>query len=234
MHTVSVDAFYMDAHEVTNLEYHQFILENPQWQKGQIAAEFHDGNYLKNWDGNDYPSWKAHHPVTWVSWYAAMAYLEWENKRLPTGAEWECAARGGIAGAKYPWHGGISKEVANYNNNLMDTALVGRYPANQYGLSDICGNVWKWCLDENDAGFYSISEHRNPFSSPRPLESVIANFAEVQTPRVLRAVPEAAQHRACVSPIASEMSLPARTPTGISLCETCRPVTNHNCRKLLN
>ena len=186
VHTVSVDAFYMDAHEVTNREYHQFILENPEWQKEQIAARFHDGNYLKHWDGNDYPDWKAQHPVTWVSWYAAMAYSAWADKRLPTEAEWERAARGGIAGTKYPWRGGISEEAANYNNHLKDTTPVGRYPPNRYGLSDMCGNVWEWCLDAYDASFYSVSGHQNPFSSPHPMEYIIANFAEVQTDRVLR------------------------------------------------
>ena len=186
VHTVSVDAFYMDAHEVTNREYHQFALENPQWQKEQIEARFHDGNYLKNWEGNSYPSWKAGHPVTWVSWYAAMAYSAWADKRLPTEAEWERAARGGVAGSKYPWGKIISKADANYNNNLKNTTPVGQYPANQYGLSDICGNVWEWCLDEYDAGFYSVSGHQNPFSSPNTVDQVIANFAEVQTPRVLR------------------------------------------------
>ena len=72
--TVNVAAFSMDIYEVTNAQYKRFVDANPQWQKGRIRARYHDGDYLKHWNGNRYPSGKVNHPVVYVSWYAANAY----------------------------------------------------------------------------------------------------------------------------------------------------------------
>ena len=189
VHTVHIDAFFMDEHEVTNLEYKEFILENPRWQKSRIDKRFHNGNYLKHWSGNNYPSGKANHPVTYVSWYAAMAYAEWAGKRLPTEAEWEYAARGGVDGLKYPLGNTISTRQANYNNHVGDTTAVGRYAANGYDLYDMAGNVWEWCLDEYDADFYFVSrDSRNPISGARTIQWILDNFTSIptNTSRVLR------------------------------------------------
>ena len=188
VHTVYVDAFYMDQYEVTNLEYQKFVLENPSWQKNQIDKRFHNGNYLKHWNGNDYPNWQANHPVVYVSWYAAMAYAQWAGKRLPTEAEWEYAARGGLVGKKYPWGNDIDRGKANYNYNVKDTRHVGKYPPNRYGLYDMAGNVWEWCLDEYNKDFYFSSPRENLLSGADTVDWVMNNFTGVNTKtlRVMR------------------------------------------------
>ena len=145
--TVNVAAFSMDKYEVTNAQYKRFVDANPLWQKERIRARYHDGDYLKHWNGDSYPSGKANHPVVYVSWYAANAYATWAGKRLPTEAEWEKAARSGLIGRKYPRGDSIDASSANYGNGVGGTVSVGRYPANGYGLSDMAGNVWEWCSD---------------------------------------------------------------------------------------
>ena len=187
VHTVSADAFFMDEHEVTNLEYKKFVLANPRWSKDRIDKRFHDSDYLTHWNGNDYPSGYANHPVTWVSWYAAMAYAGWVEKQLPTEAEWEYAARGGLAGQKYPWKGDvIDLGKANYDGNVGETTPVGKYPPNGYGLYDMAGNVYEWCLDEYNKDFYFTSPRENPLSGANSVDWIISNFTSVNTKRVLR------------------------------------------------
>ena len=94
IHTVYLDDFYIDKYPVTNAQYKEFIDANPQWRKDHIPRKYHNGNYLKHWKGNNYPSGTANHPVVYVNWYAAMAYAQWAGKRLPTATEWKKAARG--------------------------------------------------------------------------------------------------------------------------------------------
>jgi len=116
------------------------------------------------------------HPVVHISWFDAMAYAKWAGKRLPTEAEWEFAARGGLNGKEYIWGdeqepGG--KLLANIwqgrfpnENSLKDgfriTAPVGSFPSNGYGLSDMAGNVWEWCADWYLPDYYARSPKRNP------------------------------------------------------------------------
>ena len=189
VHTVYIDAFYIDKYEVTNAQYKAFIDTNPQWQKHKIPSQYHNGDYLKHWTLNNYPAGKADHPVTYVSWYGAMAYAQSVNKRLPTEAEWEKAARGGKLGLKYPWGNTISEVQANYGNHVGDTTVVGSYPANGYGLYDMAGNVLEWCLDAYYGDFYFSSPHRNPLGGVNTIENanlVISDFTNVTTVRVVR------------------------------------------------
>jgi len=191
VHTVYVDAFYMDAYAVTNADFKQFVDASPEWQKANIAAAYHDGNYLALWDENGYPPDKADHPVVHVSWYAAMAYAEWAGKRLPTEAEWEKAARGGLIGQKYPW--GDAEDTTRATRQFWftppHTTAVGTYPPNAYGLYDMVGNGWEWCLDAYDAEFYANSPPRNPIAGSGSIEALTtADLADlaVESPRVLR------------------------------------------------
>lgn len=171
VHTVWVDAFYMDAHEVTNLEYKRFLIANPEWQKHRISGDhiilsfLH--RYLPDWDErNNYPDGQANHPVRGVPWHAAVAYAQWAGKRLPTEAEWEKAARGGLVGKRYPNGDTISQADANYDAG--GTVPVGSYAPNGYGLYDMAGNVAEWCLDDYSDHFYASSPDRNPLNGARP------------------------------------------------------------------
>ncbi len=198
VHTVYVDAFYIDTYEVTNAQYKQFVDANPEWQKGRIPDAYHHQNYLIGWNGNNYPRGKANYPVVGVSWYAAMAYAKWTGKRLPTEAEWEYAARGGLVGQKYPHGNTITRWDAHYHTKLGPIP-VGLYPANAYGLHDIGGNVSEWCLDAYNSNFYVTVPPediaRNPLAGAQSLqwilenytnEWILENYRNVKPERVLR------------------------------------------------
>jgi len=191
VHTVQLDAFYMDKYEVTNAQFQRFLKANPQWQSDRINPKYHGGYYLSSWDGLNYPEGQADHPVVSVSWYAAAAYAQWAGKRLPTEAEWEKAARGGLAGKKYPWGDELSHNDANvYGTGERDiwdkTAPVGSFPANCYGLHDMAGNVWEWCADGYDSDYYSRSEAKNPKGSKTIVTFQNNDFITVIYPRVFR------------------------------------------------
>ena len=185
VHTADVDAFYIDKYEVTNAQYKKFVDANPQWQKDNIPHKIHNGKYLNLWQDNTYPPGKENHPVVYVSWYAAMAYAKWAGKRLPTEAEWEKAARGGVVGIKYPWGDLIDPSKANYGGEVGDTRPVGSYPPNDYGLYDMVGNVMEWCLDAYDEEFYSHSPLHNPIAGGR-LTDIVDNFQNITSLRVVR------------------------------------------------
>jgi formylglycine-generating enzyme required for sulfatase activity len=108
------------------------------------------------------------HPVVHVSWSDAAAYAAWAGRRLPTEAEWEHAARGGLAGKRYPW--GDELQGCNiFRGDFPDrpagrlgTVAAAAGPPNGYGLRNLVGNVWEWCADWFSATYYGASPRDDP------------------------------------------------------------------------
>ena len=189
VHTVYVGAFYMDKYEVTNAAYAVFLnAKGKHIENGIVWFDLTDAHALIEHVGGRYQAKAgyANHPVIEVSWYGAMAYAAWAGKRLPTEAEWEKAARGGLAGQKYPWGNSIDASNANYLGIVGGTTVVGTYASNGYGLYDMAGNVWEWCLDAYDSNFYRNSPRRNPIAGAASISDVVDNYTNVKYSRVLR------------------------------------------------
>ena len=181
VHTVELDAFYMDVNEVTVGQFKRFVEES-------------EYSYHGNWQDVASRSPTDEHPMVYISWDDAIAYTEWSGKRLPTEAEWEYAARGGLTGKRYPWGDEITRNDANYGGTggkdiWTRTSPVGSFDPNGYGLHDVTGNAWEWTNDLYDGDYYNNSPLRNPqgpnsgsTTAPPPWEEIVTSGND----RVLR------------------------------------------------
>ena len=170
VHSVTLDAFWMDQTEVTNAMYSTFLSAMGNQNEGGViwldAADENVDIYQQNGE------WRVRtgmefNPVREVSWYGAVAYCAWAGRTLPTEAQWEYAARGGLAGAVYPWGNETpscslgAQNGAHYDSCLPDDTIpVASFTPNGYGLFDIAGNVWEWVTDWY--GPYSSAAVENP------------------------------------------------------------------------
>jgi formylglycine-generating enzyme required for sulfatase activity len=196
-HKVHVNGFYMDKYEVTIELFVKFLnavidpeieedrakryswvvirndIEFPErgeWWPTEII--FEDGKH-KAFEG------LKTLPVVAVGWDAAQSYCLWVQERLPTEAEWERAARGGLEGKDYPWGDEIPIGGVIFGRKWIDNHLpppmgrVGNYLPNRYGLFDMAGNVWEWCYDWYDPKYYRASPRKNPLGPESGTEKVL-------------------------------------------------------------
>jgi formylglycine-generating enzyme required for sulfatase activity len=201
---VTLDSFYIDATTVTNQQFAEFIhatgyktdaekfgwsfvfyemlseelkqtdLQRPSQTPWWCAVEGAKWNQPegKNSDIKE----RIEHPVVHVSWNDAQAYCQWSGKRLPTEAEWEYAARGGLVQKRFPWGDELTPDGEHHCNiwqgifpdiNTMEDGYLGTAPAksfkpNDFGLYNMAGNVWEWCGDWFSRDFHKTSSRINP------------------------------------------------------------------------
>lgn len=212
---VSLGRFEIACHAVSNLHFGDFVRETGYttdaerfgWsfvfaglltdeRKGELASRVAETPW---WVQVPHAYWaqpeganstvldRLDHPVVHVSWNDAKAYCYWSGTRLPTEAEWEMAARGGLAQAVYPWGDdllpdgehrcniwqGNFPEINTAEDGYLGTAPVHAFKPNGYGLHNMAGNVWEWCEDYFSPRYHFNTAAQDPCNSqPAPNRSV--------------------------------------------------------------
>jgi formylglycine-generating enzyme required for sulfatase activity len=158
-HAVFLDEYWIDANPVTNQEFARFIEATGFITTATMAGK-------QDWTTHAYPG-RESHPVVLVSWTDAEAYAIWAGSKLPTEAQWEKAARGGLVGKRFPWGDDMpSENRVNWNRTYVSgelpTSPITTFPPNALGVYDMAGNVWEWCHDWYSDDTYSAEPRRDP------------------------------------------------------------------------
>ncbi len=169
VHTVYLDSYYLDVNEVSQADYERFV-----------AAAGRTPPY--HWPQGSMPEGKADIAIHNVDWEDATAYCDWAGKRLPTEAEWERAARGGLDAMDYPWGDDKPTDRARFNTP-RGPGPAGKFRQNDLGLYDIVGGVAEWCSDWFERTYYETSPPKNPSGPASGMYKVIRGGSWSSGPR---------------------------------------------------